>query len=388
MSENEEPGERLMNENRIVDDIARGALRSLDVGGVISQLARKAARQALRASVQPFLLRDVPSRPSDPAALSSFFDLPTLDGPQVPQPKPMAAPLRTKEDQARFNREFFALAFRDERVTLEDLTPARIRVFYRICREMARRLRLLDDNATLSSLPAPSWLKSLSPPKTTDIKLYRVQEALRNGPDLSILPPSAPVSTEEYDPEQDKPLVHYCQSLRTLADDLLIMSGTTLEPQLGKYGLKGLLEPTFVRLAAPSPEEILDWEDQLVTDTLDMVTARGTKGAIEWLNKTHGLLRHEALPLIVAAQSRALDEDAGSLEEKRAIMLRRLEDLGRRARKALQPTHELGALKLQALVRGFARVEPEDELSMFTATVRKVNSESPKQLELDDEDAA
>jgi hypothetical protein len=68
------------------------------------------------------------------------------------------------------------------------------------------------------------------------------------------------------------------------------------------------------------------------------------------------------------------------IEEDRAILSMRLEDLIQRSRDALDMRVELGAIKQLAIVQGVTRAEPEDAMSEFARVVRKVTDQSPKAL--------
>jgi hypothetical protein len=346
------------------------------------EIVKRGSRKALRALLQPFM---PPKRPSDPLALATYFRVPASDEPTT-TPMPIArdgSPLPvSKEEKKRYAKEFFALIFKESTATLEDFHPARVRVFFRLARELARHLGALGDEQPLSDLSA--WTKPLRPKQALG-RYEATSRALRAGPDLAILPPPAPTSDlDGYDPASDRALVHYCQALEILARDLRIDEGTDDEPYLGRYGLRGLTDPELVRLACPSPEEILEWESQLVLDTFTVYLGRGTNGAYTWLKNEHGLTTREALPLIRAASAEALKRHEGDIEEKRAAMALRLEDFGRRARRAMNLPAELGSMKLQALVGGFARVEPENMLSELVDVVKHVNADA-KRLEAADE---
>lgn len=349
--------------------------------------ARRQTRAALLRQIKPFNQDDdPPDRATDPLSRAAFFSTPA-SAPSDPAPLPVPkhrAPLnKTERQQAA--REFFALVFRESTATLEDFSPARTRCFFRLVRELARHTRVLDETSPLSALPLADWSKPLRAQPVLG-RFSTTSALLREGPDLALLPPPAPDDLTNYDPAQDAPLVHYCAVLRALADDLRLAEGTKTEPYLGRYGLKGLLDPLFVRLACPSPAEVLAWEEQLVFDTLHVLLRRGAQGCYAWLKTTHGLETREAAVLVGAANDEAMKRAAGGVEEKRALSLLRLEDLQYRARRAANLPAELGAMKLQALVAGLARVEPENAITEFVQTVKKVNAESPKQLDLDDTD--
>lgn len=362
----------------VADKALAYAYRDPRLAAASSRVARdvafREARRALRREIRPFMADEPPARATSPPA--AFFEIPLTLSPEPVLPvRTSAKSPTTPAERAAFAREFFKLVFFEERSTLEDFSPQRTRVAYRLLRELARHTRVLDQHQTLQELDASAWTRALVTLPGGGAHRARTRACLSSGP-LSLLPPAAPDPLPaDYDPALDLPLVHYCQALQCLAEDLSISAGTQTDPNLGRYGILGLLSPLTVRLACPSPEELLAWERTLISDALSVQLSRGTQGAYAWLEATHGLHSHEGRPILKAASTEAMERTEGDLEEKRAVMTLRLQDLARRARKSLNLPVQLGAAKLESLVAGFARSEPENLLSEFVNVVRKVNAE-------------
>ena len=72
------------------------------------------------------------------------------------------------------------------------------------------------------------------------------------------------------------------------------------------------------------------------------------------------------------------------VEEQRALMIARIQDVMYRSQDALDPRAELMALKLLGQTVGISRAEPEDMKSMFIKVVGQVNKD--RQISYDPKD--
>lgn len=375
----------------------------------VRDAARIQARQALRHELKAFA-SDLPEdRVTDPRFAPVFYRLPSMNEPATPQSTSRAP--QTAEEKRQAIREFWTKAFLEQELTFADTHPYRVKVFYRLLRELTRLFDLLQPHELLEEIPSAldgrdPWTSHRAPPARAP-RGHEALAALKSAKRVSMYPPglfNSPKATEPaptkdstqedastskstyYDPAADTDLLAYLDALRSIADYLGIANGTEKEPHFGRYGLRGLLEPALVRLLVPSPQEIFLWERLLVTDTTRAVVSFGVSGALRWLQKTHGLDHVESSDLVRQAKAHAKRTLSSDTEEERAIMILRLEDFAKRARKGLSLAGELGALKQLSIVQGFGRIEPEDAVSEFVATVRRVNAEEKKPvLELEDE---
>ncbi|MCP4897902.1 MAG: hypothetical protein GY906_13095 [bacterium] len=374
---------------------ARDAVRTtIKVNGVVATKKRKAARASVpfrqspdqrlqhmitltdraRRQVNGNLFKLEPDVPVEPEDLAGEFT------PDRKAPEPKAVP--TLWDQV----------FAEERLTLEDLLPYRIRSCWRIVREMARLKGLIADDegldVVLAMKPDP-WIEP-SGYAVEDKALYsrlnaEVSEQLR---DISLLPPKAPSIRPDgavdptYDPNSDVLLAKYMRTTHFLSLYLQIERGSVTDPSQGRYGLYGIGDPTLIRLAFPSRLQILAWEEIVVEETFKCMTEVGQSGAEEFLQDTYGLRPFEVNSIIKLAKSRARSKLENDLEEDRAVMVFRLEELARRAKDGLDLRVELGALKQMALVMGLGRTDPEDSLRDFIDVVARVSDGEKRKVEI------
>jgi hypothetical protein len=376
-------------ESEVVQRIAAEALsrtsNGLKQSTLAQELAKREARRAARELIRPFYPEEPPGRPSDKLT-PIYFEVPTNLSPGPVLPVSTGKLPKTKQEQQKANSEFFALIFREANLTLEDFTNQRIRVFFRLARELANHIRILNEEELLNSLPIESWTKQLTVQRTTG-RYKRTSDLLSKAPLALLPPPPNTTNADSYDPEQDAPLKHYCQALECLGEDLSIRAGTKKEPHLGRYGLLGLLDPAQVRLACPSPQEVMDWEATLVQDAYRKLVGHGTDATYAWLHQQHGLMEREARPLVRAAREQALNRSEQDIEVRRAMQNLRLEGVARRGRAAANLSAQLKAEQLQAVINGLARSEPENAITEFVGVVKKINSadKPAKAIEMDED---
>ena len=161
----------------------------------------------------------------------------------------------------------------------------------------------------------------------------------------------------------------------------------TRDGLLGLYSLLDSLEDAEVRW--PSPEEIMSLEDALVLhalrlatespgdDSADNETASVAK-AERVLRVDYSLTESEVQSVMAMARSRAL-ELLPSGEGARALQYASLEDGVRRAQAAMDLRSELSFRKLQAMVLGLTRSEPENQAAEFLSVVRRVSQQQDRE---------
>jgi len=307
-------------------------------------------------------------------------------------------------------------AFLEGTFNLEELLPYRIRVCWRLVREIGRIRGLVRSDESLldsaltqgtPSNPNP-WAipdsfaadRSIKPgpsPATLDALLRADhiplqwqswhydpdEEAYRPRLGLAVLPPPVPrpllnslgEPSERYDPREDEALHLYIELLEHLASSLYIASGSVEDRTLGRLGLLGLLDARHIRETFPSEVQLLAWEEVLIEETLTRIIEHGTPKAREGMWKKHGLQPHELDSLVRIAKARASIRYASDVEEERQLMVLRLEDFVRRSKESFDLRNELAALKQMAVVMGLSRVEADDTMHDFIEVVRKVSDE-------------
>ncbi len=281
------------------------------------------------------------------------------------------------------SREVWARAFMEEKLTLEDLLPYRIRAAWRIVREMGRLKGLVADDEGLDCIlgisPDP-WAEPCGF-GTDDTEMYsRLNgDVARSLVMLPLLPPAMDdTPCEGYNPRTDDRLHQYMATIHFISLYLHIERGSRLDPAQGRYGLYGIEDPSLIRLSFPSRLQILAWEDMIVEEAFRCMAEDGQAAAEEFLHDTYGLRSFETLSLIKLAKCKARKRLENDLEEDRAIMIYRLDEVARRAKTGMDLRTELGALKQMALVMGLGRSDPEDSLRDMIDVVARVASESRK----------
>lgn len=202
---------------------------------------------------------------------------------------------------------------------------------------------------------------------------------------LPLLPPPVPLPwidrkadrpKQDYDPsnpEHDPALHAYIQILEAVCQSLYIDLGTENDQNAGKYGMAGLTDPYVIRVAFPSKTQIMMFENLLIQEAFTLLVKQGKAEAIERLKQIYGLQPIEALQLIRIASAKAGELMSGDLEEERAIMTLRFEEVIKHSRVALDPRAEIQALKAISVIKGLAQVSPQDAISDFINVVRSAS---------------
>lgn len=346
---------------------------------------------------------------------------------------PLEDALKTPMSHQQLTELVISKAFFEEEATLEDLAGYRIKVAWRLVREMCRMKGLAHAEDTLIDALEPSQfnLDPWSVPETwkrptgvnltslsqISIKYYRqveqlaekfhykrhVLEAGENDkdftvyPGLAILPPPVPWDwweqdryskrhrvLENYDPHEDLALVFYTKVVTQLAQELQIEQGSFDDPDQGRFGMRGLTDVATIRKAFPSRFQIVAYEELLIEETLQAMTEYGQARTRKLLRDRHGLTRREVEGLCKIAKAWIRKQLESDIEEDRAFMVTRLEEFVRRAREGLDLRAELAGLKQLTIVLGLARSEMGDAMSDFVSVVSEVASSRGPLPEIED----
>lgn len=201
-------------------------------------------------------------------------------------------------------------------------------------------------------------------------------------PGMSLLPPPVPESMHgSYDPDKDRRLLLYINILDAISRSLSIRVGSGRDRSLGELGMRGLNNPTLIRYLFPTPLQLISYEVMVIDRTLDyMVKNPGDPKAMSWLYHKHGFTAGEARVIVRLAKSRARVVLETDLEDERAMMQLRLQDIARRAQQGLDLRAELAALKQLSIVQGLSKNDNNDIMAEFSDVVRAVSSRQQKAL--------
>jgi len=179
--------------------------------------------------------------------------------------------------------------------------------------------------------------------------------------------PLVPSRNEHFERSVD----HFARAMRAIARFLKLS-----ECDYGCIALPYLLQSPFNIENWPGADLLIEYESILIDDTLAMLIDDGARGTANAFKDKYGLLDHEARGLIKLARIEARNRMEAELDEDRAVLAIRLEDLIHRSREALDHRVELGAIKQLAIVIGVTRSEPSDAMSDFANVIRKVANEA------------
>ncbi len=283
--------------------------------------------------------------------------------------------------------------FDGENLSLEDLFPQRIRVAWRIVREMAatrgvltERRQTLADATPLHPTPweAPFHFGS----RMSDDP---VVNGICQERKLPLLPPDIPARHVNgqvdvgYDPTKDESLLDFIRMAEHVATRRLFIPRS----REGKLGLAGLFDPKLSRLAWPTPPEIMAHEARLVHHIYSIMVKVGDSGgdneAMAEL-RSMDLLDHEVLQVLAMARAHAAV--ATGLDDPEAYFMMQIAKLDALADKQASREDYRGAAQTKRdslrLIAGRAtKDEAEDYDAIVEGEIGRAKKRLPKPAEGD-----
>lgn len=325
----------------------------------------------------------------------------------------------TPEEREKLIRErMLREAFQEQSLTFDDTLSHRIRVCYRVIREMCRHRGLTADGETLEkalkvrhhnkdpwNIPErytdPKDGRKLWPEVVACMRNaervqhpYRVQrwdfehDRLASYEGLAPMPPKIPMAfitpegtvQQGYDCGQDTALMAYIELFTKVSDRLMVHHGCPEEREVGRLGLLGVLDPYLMRAIFPTPLQIMAWETMLVDSTLDMLVEGSTRSTRRKLYAKHGLMEHEVNQVIKMAQARSMEQACGDEDINRSVLVMRLEDYIYRSREAIDRKAELNGIKQLAIILGLTAEQQDNILGDFVSLMTKVGNDQRRTL--------
>lgn len=294
-------------------------------------------------------------------------------------------------------------------VTLADTKGYRIRTAYRLIRQMSRvrgflhgweRLQLvldsLQDDNGLSAWYTPMRMRDNGQSvgyrgvrsllyeidRSKERYTFNTPNGYRSYKGVTTLPPPLPdqllpvkapddiwelriqgVVPEEYSPEMDKPLCLYCEAMTLLARQMGIEAGAPEEPWAGVYGLAGLLNPGAARLAWPTRDELIMYEEELLLHVFDILHQKSEIETQRYLTQFFGYTRFEAVDTVKMAFAAGGVLYSETAEEQKAVIMKRLDHIANKCSDACDPRAEFGVMKLKAQILGLTTQNEDESMS-------------------------
>lgn len=256
-----------------------------------------------------------------------------------------------------------------------DTKPQRIMVMWRLVRTTAIVKGLCAEDETLDTateLDPDPWTSPYKPigmgTGSSPLRRSRATRLVRihsEGDGLPLLPPRADVAG----------LDRWCTASAQVAADLGVERSRE-----GLLGLQGLLDPHQCSRCDVRAAEVLAFEEMLLIESLDMLLDKGERAAIKHFREHYGFAHKEATGLLRVVKTQALERSAASIEEKRALMEMRYENMLGRYKETMDMDGELKASKELAKIQGLTRTEPENQAAEFFNVVRQVSARQDAEL--------
>lgn len=268
---------------------------------------------------------------------------------------------------------------------LEELHPYRIMVLWRISRlTLEVKGRLADDErlADATAISPSPWehpTRPVTPGAGAPVQRDTVQrDTVQRGTGGLLarhiegegLPLICPERKGSHDSEETIKLVErWCDAIGVAAGILSI--GDT---ERGQKGLQGLLDPELAPWCCPTPEQVLAFEEQLISEAVELLIEHGEPATRQHYRTVYGLTRREALSIVRMSRARIKEDMMIPVEEARSILLARYERFLHDIAQTPNMRDRLLALKEVARITGVTRQTPEDAVREFLGVVRAVSA--------------
>lgn len=285
-------------------------------------------------------------------------------------------------------QSFWTEVFRAENLSLEDLYPFRLQAAWRVSREWCLLLGLISQpNQSLPQVlqdadPSP-WLdRDFAPENPSLIPDSFVRAIYGEAKGLPLSPPQPPrvaLARPDYEPSRDKRLVLWCRAFTRIAMGRL---GLQVR-QDGRYGMAGLTEPDYARIAMPTPGEIYAFEELIVGRALTWLVESSIHETNQKLMEIYGLRDHEARQVLAMAQDSATRYTGINLEAARSVLIMRLEKLLGDAQSALNTRDAVFVIRELSRLRGLVKdsqSESTQTVEHMVKVIKDVEKRDRKQL--------
>lgn len=152
---------------------------------------------------------------------------------------------------------------------------------------------------------------------------------------------------------------------------LEVPKGSEKLPSYGQLGLRNMdLGANVFAALFPTEQEIVQFEEELVAGTADRIVRRTKKYAEDRLLKDLNLRNDMASDVMQMASDKIVAHSRYSHDQRKAIMVMRLEGLIDRAQRALDVNAELRALKMLSSIEGLNSTVESDQRRNFIQLVQ------------------
>lgn len=388
----------------------------------VGQVSSDALSEPLLSLGQNVLQEAVPRKLRGSERASMLFKRPEPgEAAQIDADGTVRTKIVTEEDIRKHTaEEVFGQAFQESQMSIRDAHPYRIRMAWRIIRQMTAALGILESDQPLATLGFPqdgyaspdeqdaAWnrphqIPSRRPP-TTSMRHWSEQvsnmveaqglsqeyhycEWCRQTktwikiPGFGLLPPPIPFSflasdgttSARYTTDQDWNLRLYCEAIFEISCCLQV-GGPGEHQQENKLGMLGMDEPRVVRGIFPTVYEILTYEELLLSDTADFLANNSLRATKKRILRERGFLPEEINQIMDAVAARIREDQSMDLDTLKALHVHRLEEALQRARESLNMGEETKLLKQLALVQGINRMEDSTVEEDWSAGLDKAAS--------------
>ena len=161
----------------------------------------------------------------------------------------------------------------------------------------------------------------------------------------------------------------WCRAFRLVGEKMRVP-----EYEVAREGALGMYDPEVAHQHSVTSRQVYDLEFLLLDECRDLLLEHSEQQVMWHFRDTYGLSRGEAIKLIRLTRAVAAESIAASIDEDRALMVMRLNDLAARERQQMNTAGELRVLKELGRVQGLSRTMPVDEAREFRQAVREIGA--------------
>lgn len=260
-------------------------------------------------------------------------------------------------------------------ITVGETTAYRTLCVYRIIRELARIKSCISPDETLAEVNFwrdPPHIPVSVQPEPMYKARFQVIEPIR----AMILEFEEhlghPIPFEP--PRDEESCRYFCYVMEEISNSLYIERGSTMMPDYGIFGTKGLFDWRTAPMVWPSRHELISTEELLIEEVLRNFTKDGERPAKSRLISKYGAMQHETVEIIHLAFSYSKTMVTSDLELMRAKVLMGLEHTIQESLLVGDVRAQITALTQIAKISGLLDEREDDYNEEMSRTIRDMRS--------------
>lgn len=271
----------------------------------------------------------------------------------------------------------------DTEVTIGEVSGYRTLCCYRLVRELARIKEQIGAEEALSDTDifnAPQYVssgvKSVDWENVGSEPIYRARQKTLEPIRETIVELEGYLEDPiPYEPPENPDLLEaFVFVMEDISDSMFIHRGSSVLPDYGILGLKGLFSDRLAPLIWPSRHELITLESFLIEEVIRVFVERGEIQARKHLITKYGFMQHEATEVMHLAIRKTKDRTIADQEIARAKMILRIEHVIQEAGESCDIRAQLTGLRLLGDIQGLRNEMEDDSVDSLVSVIRDLKA--------------